>query len=144
MGGMLHGPAGQTRQITLGPEPASEVAAAGAGVTGLRIDDRAVINPRTAPPGIIDYGGAHGGTAEYLLIENASAGRSVAVSPAIMPFGVASRPTEFYEVGRQLAQHAGRFAKLINHRFPFTEVHDAFQLALTPGAAEKVVVTVGD
>jgi hypothetical protein len=30
------------------------------------------------------------------------------------------------------------------HRIPFTGVHHAFQLALTPGAAEKIIVAVGD
>jgi hypothetical protein len=35
-------------------------------------------------------------------------------------------------------------ARLISHRIPFTDVHHAFQLALTPGAAEKIIVAVGD
>jgi threonine dehydrogenase-like Zn-dependent dehydrogenase len=35
-------------------------------------------------------------------------------------------------------------ARLISHRIPFTDVHHAFQLALTPGAAEKIIVSVGD
>lgn len=53
-------------------------------------------------------------------------------------------PTEICEVSPQLAERAGRFTKLISHRFPMTEVHDAFQLALSPGAAKKAVVTFGD
>ena len=44
----------------------------------------------------------------------------------------------------ELVEHQERFAKLISHRVPFTEVDRAFQLALTPGAAEKVVVTLDD
>lgn len=36
------------------------------------------------------------------------------------------------------------FAKLISHRVPFSEVERAFDLALTPGAAEKVIVTFDD
>ncbi|MFG2470237.1 hypothetical protein ACGFXB_32900 [Streptomyces canus] len=38
-------------------------------------------------------------------------------------------------------EHRERFAKLISHRVPFSEVGRACELALTPGAAEKVVVT---
>jgi threonine dehydrogenase-like Zn-dependent dehydrogenase len=50
-------------------------------------------------------------------------------------------PTEIFEVTPELVEHHERFAKLISHRVPFTEVQHAFELALTPGAAEKVVVT---
>ncbi|WP_328686256.1 zinc-binding dehydrogenase [Streptomyces sp. NBC_01261] len=50
-------------------------------------------------------------------------------------------PTEIFEVTREIVEHHERFAKLISHRVPFAEVGDAFDLALTPGAAEKIVVT---
>jgi (R,R)-butanediol dehydrogenase / meso-butanediol dehydrogenase / diacetyl reductase len=50
-------------------------------------------------------------------------------------------PTEIFEVTPQLAQQWERFAQLISHRVPFSDVERAFQLALTPGAAEKVIVT---
>lgn len=50
-------------------------------------------------------------------------------------------PTEIFEVTAELASHQDRFAKLISHRVPFTDVDRAFELARTPGAAEKVVVT---
>ncbi|MDX3226634.1 zinc-dependent alcohol dehydrogenase [Streptomyces sp. ME19-01-6] len=50
-------------------------------------------------------------------------------------------PTEIFEVTPELVEHQERFAKLISHRVPFSEVERAFELALTPGAAEKVVVT---
>lgn len=50
-------------------------------------------------------------------------------------------PTEIFEVTPEIAQHADRFAQLISHRIPFTDVEHAFDLTLTPGAAEKVVVT---
>lgn len=50
-------------------------------------------------------------------------------------------PTEIFEVTPELAEHQERFAKLISHRVPFSEVERAFELARTPGAAEKVVVT---
>ena len=50
-------------------------------------------------------------------------------------------PTEIFEVTPELVEHHERFAKLISHRVPFTDVEHAFGLALTPGAAEKIVVT---
>jgi NADPH:quinone reductase-like Zn-dependent oxidoreductase len=52
-----------------------EVVEAGAAVTGLKPGDRVVVNPQAAPSEITGCGGAHGGMAEYLLIENAVAGR---------------------------------------------------------------------
>ncbi|MFJ5838979.1 zinc-binding dehydrogenase [Streptomyces shenzhenensis] len=53
-------------------------------------------------------------------------------------------PTEIFEVTPDLVEHQNRFARLISHRVPFTEVERAYALALTPGAAEKVVVTFDD
>jgi 2-desacetyl-2-hydroxyethyl bacteriochlorophyllide A dehydrogenase len=50
-------------------------------------------------------------------------------------------PTEIFEVTQEIVEHHERFAKLISHRVPFAEVGQAFELALTPGAAEKIVVT---
>ncbi|MGW1212835.1 zinc-dependent alcohol dehydrogenase [Streptomyces sp. NPDC002499] len=50
-------------------------------------------------------------------------------------------PTEIFEVTPELVEHHERFAQLISHRIPFTDAEHAFELALTPGAAEKVVVT---
>jgi (R,R)-butanediol dehydrogenase / meso-butanediol dehydrogenase / diacetyl reductase len=52
-------------------------------------------------------------------------------------------PTEIFEVTEEIARHQDRFARLISHRVPFTDVKQAFELAATPGAAEKVVVTLG-
>jgi threonine dehydrogenase-like Zn-dependent dehydrogenase len=51
-------------------------------------------------------------------------------------------PTEIFEVTEEIAEHADRFAKLISHEIPFTEVERAIQLALTPGASDKIVVTL--
>ncbi|MEU6198883.1 zinc-binding dehydrogenase [Streptomyces sp. NPDC047061] len=279
--------------IALGHEPAGEVVEAGAEVTGLKTGDRVVVNPQDAPTGIIGCGGRYGALSEYLLIENAEVGRSVAVFPDTVPYEVAALnepmavsrhavnrsqagpddkvvvfgagpiglgaaiwlklrgvrhvvvadviparlekalavgadavinsaeedvtarltelhgqsanalgqprpgtdvfidaagapavfntvvanarwharlvmvavqkkgeidlggmlrseltlvasqgyPTEIFEVTPELVEHHERFAKLISHRVPFTDVDRAFQLALTPGAAEKVVVT---
>jgi (R,R)-butanediol dehydrogenase / meso-butanediol dehydrogenase / diacetyl reductase len=53
-------------------------------------------------------------------------------------------PTELFEVTGQLAAHWERFAKIISHRVPFSEVQRAFELAGTPGAADKIVVTFDD
>ncbi|MGP4045763.1 zinc-dependent alcohol dehydrogenase [Streptomyces sp. 2A115] len=53
-------------------------------------------------------------------------------------------PTEIFEVTPELAQHHERFAQLISHRVRFTDVEQAFLLATTPGAAEKIVVTFDD
>jgi 2-desacetyl-2-hydroxyethyl bacteriochlorophyllide A dehydrogenase len=50
-------------------------------------------------------------------------------------------PTEIFEVTPQIAEHQQRFTRLISHRVPFSKANQAFQLALTPGAAQKVVVT---
>jgi len=89
-GGMPLGPGGQMTPIPLGHEPAGEVAEIGAEVTGLKPGDRVVINPRANRSGILGCGGAQGGLSEYLLIENARTGRSLAVFPDALPFEVAA------------------------------------------------------
>ncbi|MFC8512767.1 zinc-binding dehydrogenase [Streptomyces sp. NPDC057257] len=53
-------------------------------------------------------------------------------------------PTEIFEVTPELAEHHERFEKLISHRVPFEDAQHAYQLALAPGVAEKVVVTFDD
>lgn len=293
LGGMPSGADGATRAIPLGDEPAGEIVEVGAEVRGLAVGNRVVVNPQGALTGIIGCGGELGGMDEYLLIQNAEVGRSVAVFPDDMPFDVASLnepmavarhavnrleaqptdrvvvfgagpiglgatiwlklrgvehvtvvdviperletalavgadavvdsatedltgrlkelhgeaanalgqpragtdvyidaagapavfdavianakwhaklvmvavqkkgevdlggmlrseltliasqgyPTEIFEVTAELVEHRERFARLISHRVPLSEVGRAFQLALTPGAAEKVVVT---
>jgi (R,R)-butanediol dehydrogenase/meso-butanediol dehydrogenase/diacetyl reductase len=90
MGGMPLGPQGQTASIPLGHQPASEVVEIGAEVTGLKTGDRVVVNPQAAPSGIIGCGGPLGDMSEYLLIQNAVAGQSVAVFPDDLPFEVAA------------------------------------------------------
>ncbi|WP_369254025.1 zinc-binding dehydrogenase [Streptomyces sp. R35] len=295
MGGTpYNNPDGSVVPLPLGHEPAGEVVEVGAEVTDLKVGDRVVVNPQGAPSGIIGCGGELGGMNEYLLIEDAVLGESVAVFPDELPFDVAALnepmavarhcvnrsgakpadkvvvfgagpiglgatiwlklrgvehvvvadviperletalavgadavidsrnedvtarltalhgqaanalgqprpgtdtyidaagvpavfqavvdaakwnaklvmvavqkksdaidlggmlrseltliasqgyPTEIFEVTAELAAHKDRFAKLISHRVPFSEVDRAFELALTPGAAEKVVVT---
>lgn len=46
-------------------------------------------------------------------------------------------PTEIFEVTPQLAEHAERFALLISHRVPFTNVPHAFTLATTPAPPKR-------
>jgi 2-desacetyl-2-hydroxyethyl bacteriochlorophyllide A dehydrogenase len=297
LGGIPFGPGGSMVSVPLGHEPAGEIVEVGAEVTDLKVGDRVVVNPQGAPSGIIGCGGPLGGMSEYLLIEDAVVGKSVAVFPDSVPFDVAALnepmavarhcvnrseakpgdkvvvfgagpiglgatiwlklrgvehvvvadiiperlqtalavgadavinsatedvtarltelhgqganalgqpragtdiyidaagapavfnatiasakwgakmvmvavqkksdaidlggmlrseltliasqgyPTEIFEVTREIAEHHERFARLISHRVPFTEVEHAFELTLTPGAAEKVVVTFDD
>lgn len=297
MGGMPFGPGGSMISVPLGHEPAGEIVEVGAEVSGLKAGDRVVVNPQGAPSGIIGCGGRLGGMSEYLLIEDAVVGKSVAVFPDHVPFDVAALnepmavarhcvnrseakpadkvvvfgagpiglgaaiwlklrgvehvvvadviperletalaigadavinsatedvtarltelhgqaanalgqpragtdiyidaagapavfnatiasakwgaklvmvavqkksdaidlggmlrseltliasqgyPTEIFEVTAEIAEHYERFARLISHRVPFSEVEHAFELTMTPGAAEKVVVTFDD
>ncbi|SOD90752.1 zinc-binding dehydrogenase [Streptomyces sp. Ag109_G2-15] len=81
---------GELVPVALGHEPAGEIVEVGAEVTELKVGDRVVVNPQDAPTGIIGCGGRYGGMSEYLLVENATVGRSVAVFPDTVPFGVAS------------------------------------------------------
>ncbi|MET7682589.1 zinc-binding dehydrogenase [Streptomyces sp. NPDC005423] len=81
---------GEVVPVPLGHEPAGELVEVGAEVTGLKVGDRVVVNPQDAPTGIIGCGGRYGGMSEYLLVENAVPGRSVAVFPDTVPFDVAA------------------------------------------------------
>lgn len=93
LGGTPYGPEGPIDSVVplpLGHEPAGEIVEAGAQVDGLKVGDRVVVNPQGVPSGIIGCGGAHGGMSEYLLLEDAEVGRTVAVVPDTLPFDVAS------------------------------------------------------
>ncbi|WP_406355970.1 zinc-binding dehydrogenase [Streptomyces sp. NBC_00658] len=90
MGGMPFGPGGSMISVPLGHEPAGEIVEVGAEVSGLKAGDRVVVNPQGAPSGIIGCGGRLGGMSEYLLIEDAVVGKSVAVFPDHVPFDVAA------------------------------------------------------
>jgi threonine dehydrogenase-like Zn-dependent dehydrogenase len=74
----------------LGHEPAGEVVEVGSEVEVIAVGDHVVVNPMAAPSGIIGSGGASGGFADYLLIENAVLGTSVAIVPKHIPFEVAA------------------------------------------------------
>ena len=90
MGGMPLGPGGRDRIHPARDAQAGEVVGIGAEVTGLKTGNRVVVNPQAAPSGIIGCGGTLGGMSEYLLIQNAVAGKSVAVFPDDLPFEVAA------------------------------------------------------
>ncbi|MEU6141955.1 zinc-binding dehydrogenase [Streptomyces sp. NPDC047081] len=90
IGGMPAGADGAMRSIPLGHEPAGEIVEVGAEVTELKVGDRVVVNPQGVPSGIIGCGGEHGAMTEYLLLENAEIGKTVAVFPDTVPFDVAS------------------------------------------------------
>lgn len=50
-------------------------------------------------------------------------------------------PTEIFEVTDDIIENWQKYALIISDRIPFDRVEEAFELAATPGAAEKVVVT---
>ncbi|WP_440710808.1 zinc-dependent alcohol dehydrogenase [Herbiconiux sp. YIM B11900] len=74
----------------LGHEPAGEVVAVGAEVEGITVGAHVVVNPMAAPSGIIGNGGATGALADFLLIEDAVLGTSLAIVPDHVPFEVAA------------------------------------------------------
>ncbi|MEV6301272.1 zinc-binding dehydrogenase [Actinoplanes sp. NPDC051861] len=74
----------------LGHEPAGEVAAVGAAVTGLTVGEHVVLNPMAASDGIIGSGGAQGALADYVLVKDAEVGRHLVAVPAHIPFEVAA------------------------------------------------------
>jgi threonine dehydrogenase-like Zn-dependent dehydrogenase len=74
----------------LGHEPAGEIAAVGAEVTGLAVGDHVVLNPMASSDGIIGSGGAQGGLSEFVLIRDARAGTHLVTVPKHIPFEVAA------------------------------------------------------
>lgn len=81
---------GREGRTPLGHEPAGEIVAVGGDVLGVSVGDHVVVNPMAAPSGIIGSGGATGGMADYLLVENAVVGTSLAIVPDHIPFEVAA------------------------------------------------------
>lgn len=71
-------------------EIAGEIIEVGTDVVGLSVGDRVVVNPMASRTGIIGNGGTTGGLSEYLLIDNAELGGSVAIVPPHIPFEVAA------------------------------------------------------
>jgi threonine dehydrogenase-like Zn-dependent dehydrogenase len=52
-------------------------------------------------------------------------------------------PDEIFQVTEEIADHWEQFAVIVSDTFPFEEAQDALTVAATPGAADKVVVTLG-
>ncbi len=50
-------------------------------------------------------------------------------------------PDEIFEITKDLVANWERYAVIVSHTIPFTEVDEALRTASTPGAADKVVVT---
>jgi 2-desacetyl-2-hydroxyethyl bacteriochlorophyllide A dehydrogenase len=74
----------------LGHEGAGEVVEVGAEVEGVTVGDHVVINPIAPGSGMIGSGGPQGTLSEYLLVENAEVGISLAIIPDDVPFDVAA------------------------------------------------------
>lgn len=55
--------------------------------------------------------------------------------------GCMGYPDEIFEVTRDLVANWERYALIVSHTMPFDNVGEALELAGTPGAADKVVVT---
>jgi (R,R)-butanediol dehydrogenase/meso-butanediol dehydrogenase/diacetyl reductase len=89
-GGAPFGPGGEMTFVALGHEPAGEVVETGANVIDVKVGDRVVVNPMTSATGVIGNGSPQGGMSEYLLVENAVLGKSLAVVPETLPYDVAS------------------------------------------------------
>jgi len=51
-------------------------------------------------------------------------------------------PTEIFEVTRDLVANWEKYALIVSDVIPYAEVQRALTLAATPGAAEKVVVSL--
>ena len=77
-------------ETPLGHEPAGEVVEVGADVTGIAVGDHVVINPIASRAAMIGSGGASGALSEFLLIEDAVLGTSLAIMPKHVPFYVAA------------------------------------------------------
>ncbi|GAA2971646.1 threonine dehydrogenase-like Zn-dependent dehydrogenase [Microbacterium terrae] len=50
-------------------------------------------------------------------------------------------PTEIFEVTDDIIENWRKYALIVSHTFPFEETLQALELAKTPGAADKIVVT---
>ncbi|BBZ33663.1 zinc-dependent alcohol dehydrogenase [Mycolicibacterium confluentis] len=63
------------------------------------------------------------------------------MSNEITIVGSMGYPDEIFEVTEDLVANWEKYALIVSHTVPFDEVERALQLASTPGAADKVVVT---
>lgn len=51
-------------------------------------------------------------------------------------------PSEIFEVTRDIADNWEKYAVIISHTFAFDDLEDALGCATTPGAADKIVITL--
>ncbi len=63
------------------------------------------------------------------------------MSNEITIVGSMGYPDEIFEVTRDLVANWEKYALIVSHTIPFDNVGEALELASTPGAADKVVVT---
>jgi threonine dehydrogenase-like Zn-dependent dehydrogenase len=63
------------------------------------------------------------------------------MSNEISIVGSIGYPDEIFEVTRDLIANWEKYALLISHTIPFADVDEAFTKAVTPGAADKIIVT---
>lgn len=57
--------------------------------------------------------------------------------------GSMGHPSEIFDVTKDLVANWKNYALIVSHTVAFGNVEGALQMAATPGAADKVVVTVG-
>lgn len=65
------------------------------------------------------------------------------MSNEITLLGSMGYPDEIFEVTKDLVANWEKYALIVSHTIPFASVGEALELAQTPGAADKVVVTFG-
>jgi len=63
------------------------------------------------------------------------------MSNEITIVGSMGYPDEFFQVTTDLVENWEKYALIVSHTIPFDSVGEALELASTPGAADKVVVT---
>lgn len=63
------------------------------------------------------------------------------MSNEITILGSMGLPDEIFEVTKDLVANWEKYALIVSHTIPFDDVAEALELAHTPGAADKVVVT---
>ncbi|ADT99444.1 zinc-dependent alcohol dehydrogenase [Mycolicibacterium gilvum] len=63
------------------------------------------------------------------------------MSNEITIVGSMGYPEEIFQVTEDLVENWEKYALIVSHTIPFDKVHDALELADTPGGAGKVVVT---
>ncbi|GAB4700291.1 hypothetical protein MOKP126_41120 [Mycobacterium avium subsp. hominissuis] len=63
------------------------------------------------------------------------------MSNEITIVGSMGYPDEIFEVTGDLVRNWEKYALIVSHTIPFDRVGEALELARTPGAADKVVVT---